>query len=225
MKVLLVEDEPKTARSICRGFEENQIEVDVAYDGLLALSLARKNSYDVIVTDIIMPNMSGLEFCQQVRSSGSNTPILMLSALGSTDEKVQGFEAGADDYMVKPFEFKELLARINALTKRGGYLHTDTNVLRFEDLELNINTKTASRAGKKIELTGKEFALLEYLMRNQGRVIPKAEIAEKVWDINFETGTNVIEVYVNYLRKKIDKDFEPKLIHTQFGMGYILKKE
>ncbi|MCE7060157.1 response regulator transcription factor [Dyadobacter sp. CY343] len=225
MKLLLIEDEPKTLQSIKQGLEENGYEVDIAYDGLIGKQLAKSNSYQLIISDIIIPGINGIELCREIRSWGDETPILMLTALGSTDDKVTGLDAGADDYLVKPFEFKELLARVRALTKRGGNVGHTAQVLRFADLEISIDAKTVHRAGNKINLTAREFNLLVYLIRNQGRVISKVEIAEQVWDIGFDTGTNVIEVYVNYLRKKIDKDYPVKLIHTLFGMGYVLKLE
>jgi two-component system, OmpR family, copper resistance phosphate regulon response regulator CusR len=225
MNLLLIEDEPKTVQSLKQGLEENGYQVDVAYDGLIGKQLAMRNNYHLIVSDIIIPGLNGIELCRELRDQGKQTPILMLTALGTTDDKVQGFDAGADDYLVKPFEFKEFLARVRALTKRGGVVNQTAQTLRFADLEVNMDAKTVFRYGKKIELTAREFNLLVYLIRNQGRVVSKAEIAEQVWDIDFDTGTNIIEVYVNYLRKKIDRDFEPKLIHTQFGMGYVLKSE
>lgn len=225
MKLLLIEDEPKTLQSIKQGLEENGYEVDIAYDGLIGKQLAKNNSYQLIISDIIIPGINGIELCREIRSWGDETPILMLTALGSTDDKVTGLDAGADDYLVKPFEFKELLARVRALTKRGANVGHTAQVLRFADLEVSIDAKTVHRSGNKINLTAREFNLLVYLIRNQGRVISKVEIAEQVWDIGFDTGTNVIEVYVNYLRKKIDKDYPVKLIHTLFGMGYVLKVE
>jgi two-component system, OmpR family, copper resistance phosphate regulon response regulator CusR len=225
MNLLLIEDEPKTVQSLRQGLEENGYSVDIAYDGLIGKQLALRNSYHLIISDIIMPGINGLELCRELRQGGNQTPILMLTALGTTDDKVVGLDAGADDYLVKPFEFKEFLARVRALTKRGGLVSQTAQVLRFADLEVNMDAKTVYRAEKKIELTAREFNLLVYLIRNQGRVISKAEIAEQVWEIDFDSGTNIIEVYVNYLRKKIDRDFEIKLIHTQFGMGYVLKTE
>ncbi|WAC13916.1 response regulator [Dyadobacter pollutisoli] len=225
MKLLLIEDEPKTLQSIKQGLEENGYEVDIAYDGLIGRQLARNNTYQLIISDIIIPGINGIELCREIRTWGDETPILMLTALGTTDDKVTGLDAGADDYLVKPFEFKELLARVRALTKRGSTVSHTAQVLRFADLEVSLDAKTVHRSGNKINLTAREFNLLVYLIRNQGRVISKVEIAEQVWDIGFDTGTNVIEVYVNYLRKKIDKDYPVKLIHTQFGMGYVLKIE
>ncbi|TDB67005.1 response regulator [Arundinibacter roseus] len=225
MKLLLIEDEPKTVQSLKQGLEENGYLVDVAYDGLIGKQLVLRNQYSLIISDIIVPGLNGIELCRELRNMGNQTPILMLTALGTTDDKVVGFDAGADDYLVKPFEFKELLARVRALTKRGGTMTQTSTILRFADLEVNLDAKTVFRSQKKIELTAREFNLLLYLIRNQGRVVSKAEIAEQVWEIDFDTGTNIIEVYVNYLRKKIDKDFDTRLIHTQFGMGYVLKNE
>ncbi|MCF2490874.1 response regulator transcription factor [Dyadobacter sp. CY347] len=225
MKLLLIEDEPKTLQSIKQGLEENGYEVDIAYDGLIGRQLAKNNTYQLIISDIIIPGINGIELCREIRTWGDETPILMLTALGTTDDKVTGLDAGADDYLVKPFEFKELLARVRALTKRGTTVSHTAQVLKFADLEISLDAKTVHRSGNKINLTAREFNLLVYLIRNQGRVISKVEIAEQVWDIGFDTGTNVIEVYVNYLRKKIDKDYPVKLIHTQFGMGYVLKVE
>jgi two-component system copper resistance phosphate regulon response regulator CusR len=225
MKLLLIEDEPKTVQSIKQGLEENGYEVDIAYDGLIGKQLAKNNTYQLIISDIIIPGINGIELCREIRKGGDQTPILMLTALGSTDDKVTGLDAGADDYLVKPFEFKELIARVRALTKRGTSVTQSAQILRFADLEISLDAKTVHRSGNKINLTAREFNLLVYLIRNQGRVVSKVEIAEQVWDIGFDTGTNVIEVYVNYLRKKIDKDYPVKLIHTQFGMGYVLKTE
>ncbi len=225
MKLLLIEDEPKTVQSLRQGLEENGYEVDIAYDGLMGLQLAKRGGYQLIISDIIMPGLNGLELCRELRQSDYQTPVLMLSALGTIDDKVTGLDVGADDYLVKPFEFRELLARVRALTKRHAGVVQTTNTLRFEDLEVNLDAKTVHRSGIKIELTAREFNLLVYLIRNQGRVVSKAEIAEQVWDLSFDSGTNVIEVYVNYLRKKVDRDFPVKLIHTQFGMGYVMKTE
>jgi DNA-binding response OmpR family regulator len=178
-----------------------------------------------MVLDVNMPGINGFALTRILRQEGNKTPILMLTALGSVDDKLTGFEAGADDYLVKPFEFRELMARLRALHKRGGENGAAPPVLRVADLELNLGTKTASRGGRKIELTAKEFSLLEYLLRNRNRVVSRADIAEKVWDIHFDTGTNTIDVYVNFLRKKIDRDFDRKFIHTVIGRGYILKDE
>ena len=223
MRILLIEDETKTLQSLQQGLEENEWTVDSASDGLSGLKLAQQHEYDVIVSDITMPGMSGLELCRQLRAEGLVTPLLLLTALSQTEDKITGFDAGADDYLAKPFEFRELLARIKALTRRQTATFKAENILRFKDLELDLDAKTVQRSGKEILLTPRELALLEYFLRNPGKVLSKTEIAEKVWDLDFDTGTNVIEVYVNYLRNKMDKGFEQKLIHTQFGQGYILK--
>ncbi|MEK6481516.1 response regulator transcription factor [Catalinimonas sp. 4WD22] len=224
MRILIIEDEQKVAKAVQQGLEEHQISCELAFDGLIGKRLALRNFYDIIILDVIMPGMNGFEVCRELRQAGVNTPVLMLTALDTTDDKLSGFDVGADDYLSKPFEFRELLARIRSIVKRTNGVMQTSNLLRFADLELNLDTQTASRSGRTIELTAKEFALMEYLIRNKGRVLSKAEIADKVWDIHFDTGTNVIEVYVNYLRKKIDKDFPTKLIHTQIGKGYILKE-
>ncbi|KAB7731098.1 response regulator [Rudanella paleaurantiibacter] len=225
MKILLVEDEPKTAQAIQQGLEESQFEVDIAYDGVIAKRLALKNTYAAIIVDVIIPGLNGLQLCQQLRAEGIGTPIMLLTALGETDDKILGFDAGADQYLTKPFQFAELLARVRSMTRRGSPVAMTAQTLRYGGLEMNLDAKTVSRDGQPIELTAREFALLEFLMRNQGRVLSKPQIAEHVWDINFDSGTNIVEVYINYLRKKIDRDFPTKLIHTQFGMGYVFKEE
>lgn len=225
MKILVIEDEPKVAAFIKEGLENLRYEVDIAYDGQMGEKLALKNPYQVIILDIIIPLINGVELCRRIKSVKPGTPILMLTALGTTDDKVTGFEAGADDYLVKPFEFRELVARINALSKRPQDAGSSTDLLKIADLELDRTKKVARRGDITIELTAKEFSLLEYLMVNKGRVVSRPDIAEKVWEITFDTGTNVVDVYINILRKKIDRDFEKKLIHTRIGMGYILKAE
>jgi len=225
MKVLLIEDEVKAVQSLTKGLNEYMIEVDSAYDGTMGCRLAETNQYDVIISDIIVPGINGFDLTRELRSRGISTPVLLLTALSSTDDKVLGLEVGADDYLTKPYEFKELLARIKALSRRGKEPPMPKLTLSFADMEMNLTTNEFFRDGKKIELTPKEFALMEYFIRHKGRVISKAEIADKVWDINFETTSNVVEVYVNYLRNKVDKPFEKKLIHTVFGVGYILKDE
>ena len=224
MKVLLVEDEPKLAAFVKKGLEEQRCQVDVADDGLAGRTLALGNPYDVIVLDVNLPRMSGIDLAKSIRTEQIQTPILMLTAMGSVEDKLAGFEAGADDYLVKPFEFRELMARLRALHKRGTEGSPPVSLLQVADLELDMREKVARRGGKRIDLTAKEFGLLEYLMRNRGRVVSRIDIAEKVWDIHFDTGTNVIDVYVNFLRKKIDKEFSVKLIHTVIGMGYIMKE-
>ncbi|MBC3783999.1 response regulator transcription factor [Spirosoma utsteinense] len=225
MKILVVEDEPKLASFVKKGLEEQSCEVDVAFDGQMGRTMALNNAYDVIVLDVNLPKMNGFDIVQSLRQERIRTPVLMLTAMGSMDDKLMGFEAGADDYLVKPFEFRELMARLRALTKRSSDSGLQSNVLKVADLELDLNEKVARRGDRRIELTAKEFGLLDYLMRNRGRVVSRVDIAEKVWDIHFDTGTNVIDVYVNFLRKKIDKDFPQKLIHTVIGMGYMLKEE
>jgi two-component system copper resistance phosphate regulon response regulator CusR len=224
MKILLIEDEAKTLLLIKQGLEQQHLEVDVAYDGLMGLTLATRNHYALIITDIILPEMNGLNLCKELRERHISTPILLLTALGTTQDIINGLDAGADDYLSKPFEFNELLARIRALTRRSGQAISSANILKLADIELNLETKGIKRAGQEITLTAKEFNLLAFFMRNPGRVISKVELAEKIWDVTFDTGTNVIEVYVNFLRKKIDKDFNKKLIHTQIGMGYVMKE-
>lgn len=223
MRILLIEDEVKTLQSLRQGMVEHGWTVNTATDGLLGHRMAQQADYDVIVSDITMPGMTGLELCKSLRDMGIATPLLLLTALDHTDDKVTGLEAGADDYLAKPFEFKELLARIRALARRTTQTVRPENVLRFHDVEQDLDAKVVRRAGQEILLTPREFALLEIFMRNPGKVLSKTEIAEKVWDVDFDTGTNVIEVYVNYLRNKLDKNFDQKLIHTQFGQGYILK--
>lgn len=225
MKILVVEDEPKLASFVKKGLEEQSCQVDVAYDGQMGRNMALGNAYDVIVLDVNLPKLNGFDVVQAIRQEKNQTPVLMLTAMGSVDDKLTGFESGADDYLVKPFEFRELMARLRALTKRSTENGIQANVLKVADLELDLNEKVARRGNRRIELTAKEFGLLEYLMRNRGRVVSRIDIAEKVWDIHFDTGTNVIDVYVNFLRKKIDKDFPQKLIHTVIGMGYMLKDE
>lgn len=222
----MIEDEKKIADTLSKGLKELDYEVETAYDGAIGFRMFNLGDFDLIITDINMPGMNGYELCKNIRSGDQQIPIIMLTALNATDDKIVGFDAGADDYLVKPFEFKELVARIRALLKRTLHQHLPSgNVLTVADLELNVDNKEVTRNGKLINLTAKEFQLLEYLMRNRNRVVSRGDIAEKVWDIDFDTKTNVIDVYVNFLRKKIDKDHETKLIHTYVGMGYILKEK
>jgi len=225
MKVLLIEDEPKTASSIQAFLDENGVETALCLNATEGLKKIDRQSFDVIVTDVIMPDMDGIKLSRILRSRQIKTPILMISALDETEDKISGLDAGADDYLAKPFDLKELLARISALHRRANLSNLSHEIINYEDLEINVSTLEVTRSGKKIILTPKEFSLLEYLIRNQGRVIPKLEILEKVWNLGVEINTNVIEVYVNYLRKKIDKEFSDKLIHTHFGIGYYMKKE
>ena len=224
MRILLIEDEPKTIQSLQQGLEEQNWTVDAATNGDLGLRYALENHYDVIVSDIIMRGTNGLDICRKLREQGLKTPVLLLSALGHTDDKVTGLEAGADDYLSKPFEFREFMARVKALARRPASVNKVENLLKFGDLEQDLDAKTVRRAGKELMLTPREFALLEFFLRNPGRVLSKTEIAGKVWDVDFDTGTNVIEVYVNYLRNKVDKGFDSRVIHTLFGQGYVLKR-
>lgn len=225
MKLLVIEDEIKTAKSLQKGLEEKGYEVQIAYDGETGLMLAERTNFDLIVTDIILPKVNGFEFCKRLRETNNFTPIIMLTALGLTTDKIKGFDSGSDDYLVKPFDFEELLARIKVLINRTQNKFGQHNILIYSNLKLNLDTKEAFRNDKLIELTAKEYALLEFFVRNKHKVISKEDIAEKVWSIDFDTGTNIIEVYVSYLRNKIDKGFEPKLIHTKKGMGYMFREE
>lgn len=224
MKILLVEDEPKVSAFIRRGLEEEQMEVEVAYDGHYGAQLALSRPYDVIILDVILPHRSGLEVLQAIRTHDQQVPILLLTALGTTAAKLQGFDRGADDYLVKPFDFPELLARVRALTRRRGGEAKGTR-LTLADLTMDTAAKTVSRAGQPIKLTSREFALLELFMRHRGRVLSRAEIAGNFWEESFDAGSNVIDVYVNYLRNKLDKPFPHKLLHTVVGMGYVLREE
>lgn len=225
MKLLVVEDEVKTADALAIGLKENGFDVTTAYDGEMALNVTKKIKFDLIITDIIMPKIDGIELCKRLRSAGNHTPVIMITALGLTANKVNGFNSGADDYIVKPFDFEELLARVKAMMNRVRKKTSATNYLKCADLKLNLDTKEVYRGDKMLTLTAKEFALLEYFMKNRNRVISKEEIAQNVWDIHFDTGTNIVEVYVSYLRNKIDKDFEDKYLHTRKGLGYIFREE
>lgn len=224
-KILIVEDEVKVATFIKKGLQTQNFEAEVAETGSEAKRFFDDGSFDLIILDIGLPDMSGLEVCEYIRERNTKIPILMLTALGSVADKLSGFEVGTDDYVVKPFDFMELLVRVKALLKRTIEIEQPSEKLQEADLELDLKEKVARREGRVVELTAKEFSLLEYLMINKGRVVSKVDIAEKVWDINFDTGTNFIEVYVNYLRNKIDKGFSNKLIHTIVGMGYMLKNK
>lgn len=222
MKILLVEDEERLASFIRKGISAEDYEVTVAYDGRTGLSLFRKDIYDIIILDVNLPQLNGFELCRLIRSENEDVPVLMLTALDSMADKSDGFNAGADDYLAKPFEFQELLLRLRALTRRNGF--KQKQILRLADLELNLDTKTVTRAGKRIDLTTREYSLMEYLMLNKGKTISRVDISERVWSLNFDSNTNVIDVYISYLRKKIDKDFSPKLLHTIVGMGYVLRE-
>ncbi len=223
MRVLVVEDERKVASFIRQGLGEEGYAVDVASNGEEGLAMARDGVHDLIILDIGLPKMNGLQVLQELRRRKVTTPVLLLTVRATIEDKVLGLDAGADDYLTKPFAFQELVARVRALLRRrteGG-----PAVLQFADLTLDPARHTAFRGGQKIDLTAKEFALLDYFMRNPGRVLTRTMIIEHVWDYDFDTGTNVVDVYVNYLRKKIDSDREPKLIHTIRGVGYVMKAE
>lgn len=226
IKILLIEDEKKIADTLSKGLKELDYHVETAYDGSIGMRLFESGNFNMVITDVNVPGMNGYDVCKAIRSRNQHIPIIMLTALSATDDKIEGFDAGADDYLVKPFEFKELLARIRALLKRTmNQLLPAGNILTVADLKLDVDSKEVTRAGKAIKLTAKEFQLLEYFMRNRNRVVSRADIAERVWELDFDTKTNVIDVYVNFLRKKIDRDFKPKLIHTQVGMGYMMKEK
>jgi two-component system copper resistance phosphate regulon response regulator CusR len=220
--ICLIEDEQKVAAFICKGLEEQGYTVKTAGDGVSAQKLIQQEQFDLLIMDVMLPDTNGIELCRRIRQTDGNTPILMLTALNQVHDKVSGLKAGADDYLVKPFHFSELLARIEALQRRSKNIE-DNHLLIFDDLKLDTWSKTAERDGKKITLTAKEYTLLELFMQNPNKILSREYIAEKVWEIGFDTGTNFIDVYVNYLRKKIEKDFKSKLIHTVIGMGYILK--
>ncbi len=224
-KILIVEDDVKVANFIKKGLHTQNFESEIASDGNQAKELLAAETFDLVILDIGLPDMSGLDVSKHIRAKNDKVPILMLTAMGSITDKLSGYEAGTDDYLVKPFDFMELLVRIKALLKRVVEPVIQADTLHVADLQLDLKEKVARRSGKVIELTAREFNLLEYLMRNRGRVVSKVDIAEKVWDINFDTGTNFIEVYINYLRNKIDKGFDLKLIHTVIGMGYMLKNK
>lgn len=223
MRILVVEDEKKVASFIKKGLEEEHYAVDIAYDGEEGLSLAQINEYDLILLDIMLPKLDGMEVLTRIRGNGSSVPILILTAKDSVEDIVTGLDTGSDDYLTKPFSFAELVARVRALLRRRANEKMD--ILTVGDLSLSTSTHRVKRGGRKIELTPKEYALLEYFMRNPNRILTRTLITEHVWDYHFDPETNVIDVYVNYLRKKIDHGFQKKLIHTIRGSGYIMKDE
>ena len=225
-KILLIEDEANVVNLLKRGLEEEGYVISVAMDGISGYEMAGNHTFDLMIIDIMLPGMNGIDICRKLRQQKVATPILMLTALGSTENIVSGLDSGADDYLVKPFNFAELLARMRTLFRRN--LDSDADfqndkVLSLADLQLNLDTKAVSRAGSVLQLTATEFRLLEYLLRNKGRVVSRMDILEYVWGVDFNMSTNVVDVYINYLRKKTDRDFDPKLIHTVVGMGYVLK--
>lgn len=223
MRILVIEDEKKVARFLKLGLEAEDHEVDSAYDGEAGERMAMATEYDVIVLDIMLPKKNGIEVLKTIRGSGRTTPVLILTAKGSLEDKVEGLDEGADDYLVKPFAFAEFIARVRSLGRRGG--SEKATVLKVADLELDPITRKAKRAGREIELTNREYALLEYFVRNVNRVLTRTVISEHIWEYNFDTGTNIVEVYVNKLRNKIDSGFDMKLIHTVRGAGYMMKAD
>ena len=223
MRLLVVEDNPKMARIIRQGLIENGYAVDVAHTGHDGEQMAATEPYDAIILDVMLPEQDGMQACANLRRRRVTTPILMLTALSTTEDKVKGLDAGADDYLTKPFEFDELLARVRALLRRGQAQGASN--LKFADLEIDLLTRKVTRAERKIKLTAKEFALLEYFLRNPNRVLSRTSIGEHVWDMNFDSDSNVIDVYVSMLRRKMDKGFEQRLIHTVIGTGYVLQAE
>lgn len=224
-RILLVEDEPKIADTLKLGLSENGYEAEVAYDGNIGLKLFESRPFDLVVLDINLPGVNGYELCKSIRAKNTQVPVIMLTALSSLNDKIEGYDAGADDYIIKPFEFRELLMKIRVLLKRTVHQNQPVgSILKAGDLEMNLDSKEVRRGDTLISLTAKEFQLLEYLLRNKNRVVSRVDIAMNVWDIDFDTNTNVIDVYINYVRNKVDKKFDQKLIHTQVGMGYILKE-
>ena len=223
IKILVIEDEKRVADLLKIGLEENGYQVLVAYDGEMGWRLFQSNDFQLIISDIILPKLNGFELCQKIRKADEEIPILMLTALGTADDKLEGFDVGADDYMVKPFDFRELLARVRVLLKRRAVAKVDVvKEISYADLCINLERQEVRRNGEPIKLSPKEYNLLVYLVENAEKVVSRVEIAEKVWNTHFDTGTNFIDVYINYLRKKMDKNFDVKLIHTKPGVGFIL---
>jgi len=217
--LLIVEDEKRLAEIIRKQLQDSGFKADIANDGYVGKRMAEQTDYDLIILDINLPLLNGYDLCKEIRKTKRQIPIIMLTAFGTPDNKLAGFDAGADDYVLKPFDFRELLARIKVFLKRSDVypLHSE---LQIADLILDPETKTVTRAGEKIELTSREYALMETFLKNKGKLLSREFIFEKVWGLDFETGTNIIDVYINYLRKKIDTGFKPKLIHTKFGFGF-----
>lgn len=230
--IILIEDESSVVSFIKKGLQELEYEISVALDGSTGIKMVENNDFDMIIMDIMLPDINGLEVCREIRKKNKTVPILFLTALDSSENIVMGLESGGDDYLVKPFKFIELVARIKSLLRRSGHssgtdsneVENDENIYQFEDLTVNDYTKKVSRNGTEISLTSTEYKLLLYFLNNPEKVISRAEILEAVWGVNYELGTNVVDVYVNYLRKKIDSQDDNKIIHTVIGMGYVLKK-
>ena len=224
-RILIVEDERKIADSLQMGLTEQGYFVELAYDGIIGNKLFESHDYDLVILDINLPGMNGFELCKLMRLKSMDIPIIMLTSMSTLNDKLDGYNVGTDDYVVKPFEFRELLMKIRVLLKRSNKENMPIGqILHAGDLEMNLDTKEVKRDGNKINLTAKEFQLLEYLMRNKNRMLSRADISVNVWDMDFHSNTNVIDVYVSYLRNKVDKNFPEKLIHTQVGMGYMLKE-
>ncbi|MHA3788183.1 response regulator transcription factor [Flavobacterium hauense] len=223
MKILLVEDEPNLLSILRKGLAEKNFDVSAALDGTTAMAMLESNTFDVIVLDVMLPDINGIEICRRLRAAGNFVPVLMLTALDSSENIVTGLNAGADDYMAKPFKFGELEARINALARRAQQDHRPPEIITIDDLEIDRLAKTVKRGNDTILLTAKEFRLLYYLAKNSGMILSREKILDNVWNINFDMNTNVVDVYINYLRKKIDKPYNTKLIHTIKGLGYVIK--
>jgi DNA-binding response OmpR family regulator len=224
MNVLVVEDDVELAQFIQKGLQSEGVSVTLAFDGMIGRSLVNQHRFDVVVLDVNMPGMNGYDLCRFIKVNWPAVSVILLTALGSLDNKVLGFESGADDYLTKPFAFKELLFRLKALARRPSSRPLLPQRLQLLDLELDTESHQVWRAGQRVSLTAREYALLEYLLANQGRVVSRVNIQENVWDVHFNTNTNVVDVYINYLRRKIDT-VEPKLLHTVFGVGYMMRAE
>ncbi|WP_316827580.1 response regulator transcription factor [Pedobacter miscanthi] len=225
MNLLLVEDEPNVVSVISRGLSDEGFTVSIAPDGLIGKQMALENQFDLIMLDIMLPGINGLELCKIIKEQKPNTPIIMLTALGTTENVVNGLDNGADDYLIKPFKFAELFARIRMLLRRYHGVVSQDQIITVADLQVNLSAKTVKRNQQEIILTATEYRLLEYMAKNRSKILSRIDILENVWDIDFNLGTNVVDVYVNYLRKKIDKNTDQKLIHTAVGLGYILKEK
>lgn len=224
MRILVVEDQVKVAQFLKKGLNEGGYAVDTAESGAAAESYMSQGEYDLVILDVMLPDQNGFDTARHFRRDGFEGPILMLTALSTTKDKIAGLDAGADDYLTKPYSFDELLARVRALLRRKGATNASTSVLRYSDIELDLISRTVRRENQEVPLTSKEFALLEYFMRNPERPLGRVSIAEHVWDIHFDSESNVIDVYINLLRKKVDAPFSKKLIHTVVGVGYVLKE-
>ncbi|WP_316844337.1 response regulator transcription factor [Pedobacter psychrodurus] len=225
MNLLLVEDEPSVVSVISRGLTDEGFTVSIAPDGSIGKQMALDNQFDLIILDIMLPGINGLELCKIIKEQKPNTPIIMLTALGTTENVVNGLDNGADDYLIKPFKFAELFARIRMLLRRYHGVVSQDQIISIADLQINLSAKTVKRDQQEIVLTATEYRLLEYMAKNKSKILSRIDILENVWDIDFNLGTNVVDVYVNYLRKKVDKNSDQKLIHTAVGLGYILKEK